>query len=204
MLAGSRKKHILQTLAKILEEPSERKVTTVLLAQEVGVSEAALYRHFPSKMKIYEALIQFIEETILSRVSVIIKVQQSIEESVNQILSLILVFSEKNPGLSRILNGDALIGESRQLLTRINNLFDFIKVQIKQLLQFKIAMQPKLHHTRPLLDPREAANFMVCFVEGLIKQYVRSNFKIKPTTNWSNQWLVFEKLLCSYSDTRAP
>ena len=131
----SRKEQILQSLAAILEESPGGKITTASLAKQVGVSEAALYRHFPSKTKMFEELIEFAELTIFTRLNMIFSEQISASAKCEKISKLVLTFAEKNPGISRILAGDALWGENERLRFRVNQLFDRIEVQIKQILR---------------------------------------------------------------------
>ena len=129
---GSRAQEILQALARMLEVSRGGRITTAALAAELGVSEAALYRHFPSKTRMYEGLIDFIEETIFARVRTIVSDEPDPVNQCYRILSLVLTFSEKNPGISRILNGDALTGETGRLHERIAVFFDRLESQLKQ------------------------------------------------------------------------
>jgi TetR/AcrR family transcriptional regulator len=182
----SRKEQILQSLASMLEQSPGARVTTAGLARQVGVSEAALYRHFPSKAKMFEALIEFIENTIFSRVSIILGEEHSTEARCNQVLTLLLTFSERNPGITRILTGDPLSGESERLRMRVAQFFERFETQLRQILreaEIRNDLQTKL-------DINVAANLMLSTVEGKISQYVRSNFEKSPTSYWQNQWLV--------------
>lgn len=111
----SRRDQILQALAHMLETSPGQRITTARLAAEVGVSEAALYRHFPSKARMFEGLIDFIEDSLLSRVNLIMAEEKDTMARCHHILQLLLVFAERNPGITRILNGDALLGEHDRL-----------------------------------------------------------------------------------------
>lgn len=180
----NRRQQILQSLARMLETSPGSRITTAALAREVGVSEAALYRHFPSKTKMYEGLIDFIEETLFSRINRIISDNASAESRCQRILSLLLTFAERNPGITRILTGDALTGETARLHQRVVQLFDRLETQLKQLLrEAEIAEGIRLQ-----LPPGMAANLMLATVEGRIGQFVRSGFKRDPNENWSEQW----------------
>lgn len=181
---SSRHKQILQSLAHMLEiNPGER-ITTARLAEEVGVSEAALYRHFPSKSKMFEGLIEFIEDTLFTRTKTIIAEEQTATARCKKILELLLTFAERNPGISRILTGDALAGETERLRSRVVQLFDRLETTIKQVLR-DAEFHEKQRTTIPLVS---AANLLMCSAEGRIMQFVRSEFRKRPTENWAQQW----------------
>jgi TetR/AcrR family transcriptional regulator len=182
----SRRQQILEALAHMLEASPGERITTARLAKEVGVSEAALYRHFPSKSKMFEGLIEFIEETIFSRVNMILKEDNSGFDRCEKIINLLLGFSERNPGISRILTGDALAGETERLRTRIAQFYDRLETQLKQILR-----DAEIHEgVRPCIPMAIAANLLLVTAEGKISQFVRSEFKRKPTENWQDQWPV--------------
>lgn len=182
----SRREQILQALAHMLEVSPGERITTARLAKEVGVSEAALYRHFPSKSKMFEGLIEFIEDTIFSRVTVILKEDGRAIDHCEKILSLLLTFTELNPGITRILTGDALAGETERLRARVAQFFDRLETQLKQVLR-----DAELHEgIRPTIPMSGAANLLLATAEGRISQYVRSEFKRNPTENWQEQWAV--------------
>ncbi len=185
----SRKVQILQSLATILEQSPGGRITTAGLAKHVGVSEAALYRHFPSKAKMFEALIEFIEDTIFSRITQIMNEEAQADKRCEKILSLILTFSERNPGITRILTGDPLAGETERLRQRVSQLFDRIEAQLRQVIR-EMPIRGEQHTST---DPTVAANLLLSLVEGRIGQYVRSNFERKPTTEWGVQWQVVRK-----------
>ena len=128
----SRRQQILEALAHELEMNPGERITTAGLARAVGVSEAALYRHFPSKAKMFEGLIEFIEESIFSLINRILKEEESSIKRCENILSLLLGFSERNPGLTRILTGDVLTGETERLRLRVSQFFERLETQIKQ------------------------------------------------------------------------
>jgi TetR/AcrR family transcriptional regulator len=182
----SRKDAILQALAEMLEQSPGARITTANLARQVGVSEAALYRHFPSKAKMFEALIEFIETTIFSRVSIILSEETSTPARCEQILYLLLTFAERNPGITRILTGDPLAGESERLRIRVVQFFERFETQLKQVLR-----EAMLREGLQLnLETQVAANLFLSVAEGKISQFVRSEFSRPPTTDWQEQWLA--------------
>ena len=193
----SRRDQILQALAAMLESNPGGRITTASLAKEVGVSEAALYRHFPSKAKMFEGLISFIEETIFSRITMIITDVTEVEIRCERVLTLILTFAEKNPGMCRLLSGDALSGETDRLRQRIQQVFERIETQLKQILREAELRENK----RTTQSPAAIANLLTALIEGRIRQYVRTEFASKPTEYWEQQWkllaesLVTEKTL---------
>ncbi len=180
----SRRQQILEALAHMLEANPGARITTSKLAQEVGVSEAALYRHFPSKSKMFEGLIEFIEETIFSRVNSIVADEDRALVCCEKILSLLLAFAERNPGITRILTGDALAGETARLRARVAQLFDRLETQLKQILR-EAEIREGL---RPAVPVAVAANLLMATAEGRICQFVRSEFKRRPTEAWQEQW----------------
>jgi len=182
----SRRQQILEALAHMLETSPGARITTAALAKEVGVSEAALYRHFPSKSKMFEGLIEFIEETLFSRIGLITAEESNALVSCEKILFLLLTFCERNPGITRILTGDALAGETERLRLRVAQLFERLETQIKQVLREAEIREG----VRPSLPLNAAANLLMSNAEGRIAQFVRSEFKRSPTEFWQDQWAV--------------
>ncbi|MEP1446416.1 MAG: nucleoid occlusion factor SlmA [Paraglaciecola sp.] len=185
----NRRAQILQALASMLQTSPGQRITTAKLAAHVGVSEAALYRHFPSKARMFEGLIEFIEETLFSRINKIINEEKDTATRCQLILHLILGFAEKNPGITRILNGDALMGEQDRLRERITQLFERLETQLKQVLR-----ERKLREGKTL--PAEEgiiANILICFADGRINQFIRSEFTKRPTENFNEQWQLINK-----------
>jgi TetR/AcrR family transcriptional regulator len=187
---SARSQDILQALALMLES-SQGRITTAALASELGCSEAALYRHFPSKTKMFEGLIDFIEETIFARVGGILNDEPNAINQCYRIISLTLAFAEKNPGISRLLNGDALAGENARLQQRVAQLFNRLKTQIKQLLR-EAELSQNLDIKPSIIV---AVDLMMSLLEGKISQLVRSEFKQLPTTHWQQQWLVLSETI---------
>ena len=164
----SRKEQILGSLASMLESCPGERITTAALAKRVGVSEAALYRHFPSKTKMYESLIKFIEETLFLRVSRIIKEEQSAHIKCYKILTLMLTFCERNPGMTRLLTGDALAGETDSLRDRISQFYSRMESQLKQVLR---EAQIK-ENLKPTASPAAVANLLLAPILSLLSWYV--------------------------------
>jgi TetR/AcrR family transcriptional regulator len=183
----NRKQQILECLALMLESCPGQRITTAKLAAEVGVSEAALYRHFPSKARMFEGLIEFIEESIFTRINLILSDHKESLVRCHHILHVLLVFAERNPGMCRILTGDALMGENERLRTRVNQFFDKLESQFKQVLR-----ERKLREGKSFSVSEQAlANLLVSFAEGKISQYVRSGFNKKPSDEFNEQWLFW-------------
>ena len=187
----SRREQILQALAHMLEKSPGGRITTAKLAKEVGVSEAALYRHFPSKAKMFEGLIVFIEETIFSRVTLILQEEGNTDDRCLAILTLLLAFAERNPGMCRILIGDALAGEVDRLRNRVAQFFERLETQLKQVIR-EAEIRDNCGSTLPVSI---GANLMLAVVEGRINQFVRSEFRKKPTEGWQEQWQVLRPAL---------
>lgn len=186
-----RQQDILQALALLLETTGATRITTARLAQEVGVSEAALYRHFPSKARMFEGLIGFIESTLFTRINVILEEETLMVVRMHKVLTLVLAFAEKNPGLCRILVGDALTGEAERLRVRMAQFYDRLELQLKH-----IVRESSLREQAPADFPAaEAASLLLAVVEGRIAQYVRSAFKRRPTQHWDTQWPLLAQAL---------
>lgn len=190
---SNRKEQILQSLADMLASSPGARITTASLAKQVGVSEAALYRHFPSKAKMFEGLIEFIEETIFTRVNRILSEQNGANERCEQILFLLLSFSEKNPGISRILIGDALAGETERLRGRIAQFYNRIESQLKQIIR-EAEIRESL---KPTIDAGASANLLLALADGKITQFVRSEFQRSPLEDFPAQWQLVQAQLFS-------
>jgi len=187
----SRKDQILQALAIMLEETPGGRITTSGLAKQVGVSEAALYRHFPSKAKMFDGLIEFIEDTIFSRISMILNDEPTTIGKCGQSIFLLLTFAERNPGITRILTGDPLAGETDRLRIRVAQFFERFETQLRQVLRESELREGR----RPQLETQAAANLMMAAAEGRISQFVRSDFARLPTQNWEVQWQALSRAI---------
>ena len=173
----------MQSLAKMLQAKGPVKVTTASLANECGITEAAIYRHFPSKRKIYEGLVDFCEQSLFDLIGDINSSKDEHLEKVSKIMILLVSFSEKNPGLARLLTREAFSIDEASLDDRIKQMFSKIELQIKQNLQ-KYEQQTK---KKLALPSASSANLLLAFVEGVIQQFVRSGFTEKPSQRISDQ-----------------
>ena len=181
---GERKLQILQTLAQMLQNPRAEKITTAALAAKLDVSEAALYHHFASKAQMFEGLIEFIEESIFGLINKITTDEKSGVKQLEAMLTMLLGFAKKNPGMTRVLIGDALVNENERLQTRINQLHDRLEASIKQALRFA-SSQNELSAD---MDTAAQANLLMCYVTGRWHQYAKSGFKREPMEYWAGQW----------------
>lgn len=179
-----RREEILQAFAAMLETQPGSRITTSALADRVGVSEAALYRHFPSKAKMIDALIEFAEDAVFGRIAQILEEGATGEVRCARILALLLGFCEKNPGFARLFAGDALQGETERLRRRVRQFFDRIEAQLRQVMREVYAQR----HGPGALSANAAANLMLACGEGRIIQFVRSEFRSLPTRDWNEQW----------------
>jgi TetR/AcrR family transcriptional regulator len=184
---GERRQTILETLAHMLEKNQGEHITTAQLARAVGVSEAALYRHFASKAKMFEGLLEFIEETLFTRINKIIAEESRAEARVQNILFLLLGFADKNPGMARLLYGDVLVGETERLRQRVVQIYERIETQLKQILREAEASE---NLRVPIAD---TAALLLAVVEGSITRYVRSEFQSSPVAGWDQQWDLLRK-----------
>ena len=180
----SRRQQILESLALQLEKTPGQTITTAALAKAVGVSEAALYRHFASKAKMYDGLIEFIEDTVFSLINRIMDEEKLALVRCEKILTMLLAFAQKNPGLTRLLMGDILVGEEERLRKRIDKFFERFETQIKQILR-EGGASAELLKGNPVAAQ---ASLLVSVVQGRIQQFVRSEFKSQPLEHWEQQW----------------
>lgn len=184
---GERRLQILQVLARMLESPKGEKVTTAALAKQLDVSEAALYRHFASKAQMFEGLIEFIEQSVFGLVNKITSEEDSGLKQLHAILASLLGFAEKNPGMTRVLVGDALVNEDERLQARINQLHDRLEATFKQCLRVA-ATQQSGGAGQSAPDPGPQANLLLCYVTGRWHQFAKSGFKRLPSELWDKQW----------------
>lgn len=184
---GEKKLLILQTIAEMLERPAAEKVTTALLAKQLQVSEAALYRHFASKAQMYEGLIEFIEQTLFSLVNRIQADEPDAMKQVESTLVTLLGFAQKNPGMTRVLTGDALVIEDERLQLRVNQLVDRLEASLRQ--------STRLAVTAGQLpadwDVNAYATTLIAYVIGRWHLFAKSGFKRSPTEGWPQHWRVF-------------
>ncbi|MDP7404984.1 MAG: nucleoid occlusion factor SlmA [Porticoccaceae bacterium] len=184
---GNRRQEILQTLARMLEKQNT-KITTASLASELDISEAALYRHFPSKAKMFESLIDFAEETIFSRIKSISAESDDSLNKCNRIINLVLNFCSKNPGITRLLIGNSLVSEYESLNTRIKSIHEKLTQNFKAILAVRQNNMDDL--IKYSVD--DLANLFTNLIEGKINSFVRSDFNKDPLTNFNSQWQMIK------------
>jgi TetR/AcrR family transcriptional regulator len=175
---GERRVQILQTLATMLEQPGAERITTAALAAKLDVSEAALYRHFASKAQMFEGLIEFIESSVFTLVNQINEREEQALSQVRKVLTVLLQFGEKNPGMTRVMVGDALVFENDRLALRMNQFFDRIESQLRQSLR---AAAEAAGSATPTVDANARASVLTAFAVGRLQRYARSGFKRSPT-----------------------
>jgi TetR/AcrR family transcriptional regulator len=197
--SGQRREQILQTFATMLETRIGSRITTAALAREVGVSEAALYRHFPSKARMFEGLIEFIEETVFSRTGRIMEESEDPRVRCRGMLLLLLSFCERNPGFSRLLTGDALAGETERLRRRMAQFYDRMETELRAVLRDgELAIG-----VRSTLPANIAVDTMLALAEGHIARFVRSEFRRPPTENFDVEWSTLAAALFTEAPARA-
>lgn len=183
---GERRIQILQALASMLEQPGGERITTAALAARLDVSEAALYRHFASKAQMFEGLIDFIEQTVFSLVNQIVERERApdgngADQGAHQaakLVALLVQFAEKNPGMARVMVGDALVFENERLQQRMNQFFDKIEATLKQCLRDGAAANAS---ATPSADAQVRAAVLAAFVSGRLQRFVRSGYKRLPS-----------------------
>ena len=175
---GERRVQILQTLAQMLEQPGAERITTAALASRLKVSEAALYRHFASKAQMFEGLIEFIESSVFTLINQVVEREGSGGEQSRRIVAVLLQFGEKNPGMTRVMVGDALVYENERLLARMNQFFDRVESQLRQSL--RLAAEAAGSAT-PTVDAQALASALTALAVGRLQRYTRSGFKRLPT-----------------------
>lgn len=177
---GERRTQILQVLAGMLEQPGADRITTAALAAKLDVSEAALYRHFASKAQMFEALIDFIETSVFGLVNQIVDNPHPLPPpgKAARITSVMLQFGDKNPGMTRLMVGDALVYENERLVARMNQFFDRIESSLRQALRAAAEAQGSL---TPTVQANAQASVWVSFIIGRLQRYARSGFKRLPT-----------------------
>ena len=175
---GERRVQILQTLAGMLEQPGAERVTTAALAAKLAVSEAALYRHFASKAQMFEGLIEFIESSVFTLVNQIAERESNGLVQAQRIVAVLLQFGERNPGMTRVMVGDALVLENERLGARMNQFFDRIESSLRQCLR---SAAEAAGSDTPSVAANAQASVLVSFVAGRLHRYARSGFKRAPS-----------------------
>ena len=186
---GERRVQILQALATMLEQPGAERITTAALAARLDVSEAALYRHFASKAQMFEGLIEFIEQTVFTLINQIVERENTLESvdgtpdagagtrQAIKVVSMLMQFAERNPGMTRVMVGDALVFENERLQQRMNQFFDKIDATLRQCLRAATAGAS----ATPTVDAQVLAAVLTAFVVGRLQRFVRSGFRRSPS-----------------------
>lgn len=175
---GERRVQILQTLARMLEQPGAERITTAALAARLEVSEAALYRHFASKAQMFEGLIEFIESSVFTLVNQLLEREPSPALQAQKITAMLLQFGERNPGMVRVMVGDALVTEHARLIARMNQFFDRLESQCRQVLR---AAAEAAGSPTPTVDAQLRAAALIALAQGRLQRYARSDFRRLPT-----------------------
>jgi TetR/AcrR family transcriptional regulator len=175
---GERRIQILQTLAAMLEQPGAERITTAALAARLDVSEAALYRHFASKAQMFEALIEFIESSVFSLVNQITEREVAGAAQAQKIAIVLLQFGEKNPGMTRVMVGDALVFEHERLTARMNQFFDRVESQLRQSLR---SAAEAAGSATPTVVANALSSALTSLIVGRLQRYARSGFRRLPT-----------------------
>ena len=185
---GERRLEILKALAQMLEQPKWERITTAALAEKLDVSEAALYRHFASKAQMYEGLIEFIESSVFTLANRITTDEADGDLQAAKLVEMLLAFAEKNPGMVRVMTGDALVGEHERLQVRMNQFFDRFESTLKQSLRLAAGGDGA-----KVMDPDSAAHAgaMLRYVIGSLHQFAKSGFTRKPTESFLVQRRYF-------------
>lgn len=182
----ARRDEILQVLAAQLQQNPGARITTAALARAVGVSEAALYRHFPSKARMFEGLIEFAEESVFGLINRVMQENRQVDRRCEHILLVLLRFAERNPGIARLLYGDVLVGEHERLRQRVGQFFERVETQLRGVLrETTLGATPSLAAGA---SANGAANLLASYASGKVEQFVRSEFRASPTAHWEEQW----------------
>ncbi len=174
---GERRVQILQALAEMLQQPGAERVTTAALAARLEVSEAALYRHFASKAQMFEGLIDFIESSVFTLVNQIVEREPAGSQQAQRITAMLLQFAERNPGMVRVMVGDALVFEHERLIARMNQFFDRVEAQLRQCLRRAADSGGSV---APTIESQAMASALTAFIVGRLQRYSRSGFKRLP------------------------
>ena len=180
---GERRLEILKALAQMLEQPKWGKITTAALAEKLDVSEAALYRHFASKAQMYEGLIEFVENSVFTLANRITADEPDGAQQAAKLLEMLLAFAEKNPGMVRVMTGDALVGEHERLQARMNQFYERFEATLKQALRAPAEGAPK----PPDADVAARAGVLVRYALGCLHLYAKSGFARKPAEGYAAQ-----------------
>ena len=193
-MSGERRQQILEVLARELEARPGARLTTATLAARLGVSEAALYRHFPSKAKMFDALIDFAEDSVFGLITRILDHEPDGLQRCAKICELVLVFAARNPGITRILTGDILTGEHERLRGRVNQFFERLETQLRSVLRDALLSDGCMPDRA---EVNAAASLLVAAVAGRLAQFVRSAWRVPPQQAWDQQWPMLARAIFS-------
>ena len=177
---GERRVQILQALGAMLEQPGAERITTSALAARLQVSEAALYRHFASKAQMFEGLIEFVEQSVFTLINQISDKEPEPALRTRKLVVMILQFAEKNPGMTRVMVGDALVFENDRLQERMNQFFDKLESSLKQSLR-DAAASSGTETSTPTVDAQVRSSVIVAFMVGRLQRFARSGFRRLPS-----------------------
>ncbi len=180
--SGERKLQILQALAQMLEEPRGEKITTAALARRLSLSEAALYRHFASKAQMFEGLIEFIESSVFGIINQISEKEENGLLQAQAVSMLLLNFAARNPGMTRVMIGDALVNENDRLQLRMNQFFDRVELTLRHCLRLAVVQG---HVSEEMVSVK--SNVMMSYIIGRLFRFVKTRFKENPTENMQKQ-----------------
>jgi len=187
----NRRQEILEALARELERQPQGRTTTAQLARALGVSEAALYRHFPSKARMFDGLIAFAEDTVFGLQQRILEQSLDTPSRCRQLLGVLLGFGSKNPGITRVLLGHAIVGEHPRLQVRVGQFFDSCETRIRQVLNRHALEAP----VAPPVQASVAADLLMSYARGRLLLYVHSGFRQRPDADWERLWPALERML---------
>ncbi|MCZ4064826.1 nucleoid occlusion factor SlmA [Oxalobacter aliiformigenes] len=180
--SGERKLQILQALAQMLEEPRGEKITTAALARRLSISEAALYRHFASKAQMFEGLIEFIESSVFGVINQINEKEENGLLQTQSVSMLLLNFAARNPGMTRVMIGDALVNEDGRLQLRMNQFFDRVELTLRQCLRLAVVQGQTKEEWVTV-----KSNLMMSYIIGKLFRFVKTQFKENPTGGMQEQ-----------------
>ena len=187
-----RKQQILEVLARELENRPGSRITTAALAAALGVSEAALYRHFPSKARMFEGLIGFAEDSIFSLLNQVMREQRDAPTRCYHFTLVVLGFAERNPGIARVMMGDALVGEHERLRARVSQLFERLETQFRQVLREEALTDGRASDSQAVTL---RADLLMSVVVGRVERFIRTDFAIAPSQDWERAWPLVRRAL---------
>lgn len=173
----NRRVDILQTLAKLLEDPQCDRITTALIAKKLDLSEAALYRSFPSKAAMYDALIEFVEKSLMD-LCTRIRADQNLKcvARIQVMTTVMLDFADANRGLTRVMTGQVLLKEDPRLTERMNHLVDKLEMNLRQTFRDAVLARELLAD----FDATARANLLMNWILGRWLRFVMTGFLVRP------------------------